>query len=163
MRTTETMTVSLPPALVRQFEEVRKKESVPFELVREALRVYFESCYPAVEATADERVALRRGRAALRKGDAVSLKAFLLHDVERNDHRSRTKGLPKASAKDRARVKAALLSMQSDPFKGDLKQSQRETLGLAETGRKLSHYLRSRFRQTDDRDLSNPAADLDDV
>jgi metal-responsive CopG/Arc/MetJ family transcriptional regulator len=38
------MTISLPPALVRQFEEVRKVESrTRSELVREALRAYFES------------------------------------------------------------------------------------------------------------------------
>lgn len=99
MRTTETMTVSLPPALVRQFEEVRKIESrTRSELVREALRVYFESRYPAMEATNDERLALRRGRAALKKGDAVSLKAFL-HDLERHDHGSRAKRLQKAPAK----------------------------------------------------------------
>ena len=99
MRTTETMTVSLPPALLRQFEEVRIKESrTRSELVREALRVYFESRYPAAEATNDERVALRRGRAALRKGDAVSLRTFL-HGMERHDHGSRAKGLQKASAK----------------------------------------------------------------
>jgi metal-responsive CopG/Arc/MetJ family transcriptional regulator len=99
MRTTETMTVSLPPALVRQFEEVRKIESrTRSELVREALRVYFASRYPAVEASRDERVALRRGRTALRNGEAVSLRAFL-HDLEHNDHRSPAKALPKASAK----------------------------------------------------------------
>lgn len=95
------MTVSLPPALVRQFEEVRKRESrTRSELVREALRVYFESRYPAVEATPDERSALRRGRAAFRKGDAVSLKDFLHgQNVERRHNRSGAKGLSKASAK----------------------------------------------------------------
>lgn len=99
MRTTETMTVSLPPALVRQFEQVRKLESrTRSELVREALRVYFESRYPAVEATADERLALRKGRKALQKGDAVSLAQFL-HDLERRDHGPRTKGLGKAALK----------------------------------------------------------------
>ena len=99
MRTTETMTVSLPPALVRQFEEVRKKESrTRSELVREALRAYFESRYPAVEPTKTELAALRRGRAAFRRGDAVPLKAFL-HDVEIINHRSGTKRLPKAPAK----------------------------------------------------------------
>jgi Arc/MetJ-type ribon-helix-helix transcriptional regulator len=93
------MTVSLPPALVRQFEEVRKKESrTRSELVREALRTYFESRYPAVEPTKAELVALRRGRAAFRRGDAVPLKAFL-HDVETLNHRSSTKRLPKAPAK----------------------------------------------------------------
>lgn len=108
MRTTETMTVSLPPALVRQFEEVRKIESrTRSELVREALRVYFESRYPLVQPTKDERSALSLGRAAFRRGDAVSLRAFL-HDMERKNHRSGSKrknhgsgskGLPKAATK----------------------------------------------------------------
>jgi Arc/MetJ-type ribon-helix-helix transcriptional regulator len=98
MRTTETMTVSLPPALLCQFEEVRKKESrTRSELVREALRAYFKSRYPADEPTPDELSALRRGRAAYNRGDAVSLKAFL-HDVEPGHHRSGAKGLPKAPA-----------------------------------------------------------------
>jgi len=99
MRTTETMTVSLPPALLRQFDEVRKIESrTRSELVREALRVYVETRYPAVQPTKAELVALRRGRAAFRRGDAVPLKAFL-HDVESLNHRSSAKGLPKAPAK----------------------------------------------------------------
>ena len=99
MRTTETMTISLPPALVRQFEEVRKKESrTRSELVREALRVYFENRYPVVEPTKAELSALRRGRAALRRGDAMSLKT-LLHDMESHPNRSGAKGFSKASAK----------------------------------------------------------------
>jgi metal-responsive CopG/Arc/MetJ family transcriptional regulator len=99
MRTTHIMTVSLPPALVRQFEEVRKKESrTRSELVREALRAYFESRYPAVQATKAELIALRRGRAAYRHGDAVSLKT-LLHDMKSRHYRSGTKRLSKAPAK----------------------------------------------------------------
>ena len=99
MRTTETMTVSLPPALVRQFEEICKIESrTRSELVREALRVYFESRYPAMDAAKDERLALRRGRAALRKGNALPLRQFL-HGLERYDHGSGAKGLQKAPAK----------------------------------------------------------------
>ncbi len=99
MRTTQTMTVSLPPALVRQFEEVRKKESrTRSELVREALRVYFESRYPLAEPTKAELSALRRGRAAFRRGDAMSLKT-LLHDVESADRRSGAKKFPKTPAK----------------------------------------------------------------
>lgn len=93
------MTVSLPPALVRQFEEVRKLESrTRSELVRQALRVYFESRYPTMEATTDERLALRKGRAALQNGDAVSLRKFL-YDLERHDHGPRAKGLRKAPVK----------------------------------------------------------------
>jgi predicted transcriptional regulator len=99
MRTTQTMTVSLPPALVRQFDEIRKIESrTRSELVREALRVYVETRYPAVQPTKAEISALRRGRAAFRRGDAVPLKAFL-HDVESIDHKSSAKRLSKVPAK----------------------------------------------------------------
>ena len=97
MRTTQTMTVSLPPALVRQFEAVRKAESrTRSELVREALRAYFESRYPAVAPTRAEMAALRRGRAAFRKGDAVSLDQFL-HHMDSPARRPRTKRLSKAA------------------------------------------------------------------
>jgi metal-responsive CopG/Arc/MetJ family transcriptional regulator len=64
MRTTQILSISLPPALLQQFEEVRKKESrTRSELVREALRAYFEERYPAVTPTPAELAALRRGRA----------------------------------------------------------------------------------------------------
>ncbi len=99
MRTTQTMTVSLPPAMVRQFEVVRKAESrTRSELVREALRAYFESRYPVGQPTKAELAALRRGRAAFRRGDTVSLEQFL-HGVESPTRRSRTKRLSKAALK----------------------------------------------------------------
>ncbi len=93
------MSISLPPAMVRQFEEVRKKESrTRSELVREALRAYFESRYPAVEPTKAELAALRRGRAAFRRGDSVSL-TKLLNELAPRTHRTGPKRLPKTSAK----------------------------------------------------------------
>jgi metal-responsive CopG/Arc/MetJ family transcriptional regulator len=80
MRTTQIMSISLPPAMLRQFEEVRKKESrTRSELVREALRAYFEERYPAEAPTRAELAALRRGRAAFQRGDSVSLTEFLVH------------------------------------------------------------------------------------
>jgi predicted transcriptional regulator len=93
------MTISLPPALVRQFEDVRKAESrTRSELVREALRAYFESRYPAVAPSREELAALRRGRAAFRKGDSVSLEE-LLHAVESPTRRTGAKRPAKAAAK----------------------------------------------------------------
>ncbi len=98
MRTTHIVTISLPPALVRQFDAVRKVESrTRSELVREALRSYFESRYPAAQPTKAELSALRRGRAAARRGDVVSLKKFL-HDLESEAERSRTKRIQKTAA-----------------------------------------------------------------
>lgn len=99
MRTTEIITVSLPPEMLKRFEEVRKRESrTRSELMREALRVYFETRYPAVPPTKAELAALRRGRAAYRLGDAVSLGEFLTH-VARSPRRSGSKRFPKASAR----------------------------------------------------------------
>ena len=103
MRTTQILSISLPPALLRQFEEVRKKESrTRSELVREALRLYFEERYPAVTPTPAELAALRRGRAAFRRGDSVSLTQFLTGlepiGLEPPHHRPRAKSVSKTSA-----------------------------------------------------------------
>jgi predicted transcriptional regulator len=99
MRTTEIITISLPPAMVQQFEEVRKKESrTRSELMREALRVYFELRYPVVSPTKAELSALRRGRAALRRGDTVSL-SELLNNVASRPHRTGSKKLPKTTSR----------------------------------------------------------------
>ncbi len=85
--------------MVRQFEEVRKRESrTRSELVREALRAYFEARYPTVMPTKAELSALRRGRAAFRRGDSLSLSEFL-DGLEPPTRRARTKELPKAIRK----------------------------------------------------------------
>lgn len=99
MRTTEIISISLPPAMARQFEEVQKRESrTGSELVREALRAYFEARYPTVQPTKAELTALRRGRAAFRRGDSVSLSKFF-RDLEPQARRASPKGLSKATAK----------------------------------------------------------------
>jgi Arc/MetJ-type ribon-helix-helix transcriptional regulator len=85
--------------MLRQFEVVRKAESrTRSELVREALRAYFENRYPADQPTKAELAALRLGRAAFRRGDSVSLDQFL-HGVESPTRRSRTKRLSKVAGK----------------------------------------------------------------
>jgi Arc/MetJ-type ribon-helix-helix transcriptional regulator len=99
MRTTAIISVSLPPAMVRQFEEVRKRESrTRSELVREALRAYFEQRYPAVLPTTAELAALRRGRAAFHRGDSLSLNEFF-NGLEAGNRRAGAKGVSKASRK----------------------------------------------------------------
>src|SRR5271157_6370609 len=104
MRTTQIMSISLPPAMLRQFEEVRKKESrTRSELVREALRAYFEERYPAVTPTSAELAALRRGRAAFRRGDSLSLTQFLnglkTNGLEPPQHQPRAKRVSKTAGK----------------------------------------------------------------
>jgi predicted transcriptional regulator len=74
MRTTETMTISLPPAMARQLEKVRKQEHrTRSELMREALRHYFDSRVPEVTPTIAEMAAIRRGRAEIKAGRFVTL------------------------------------------------------------------------------------------
>lgn len=129
MRTTAIISVSLPPAMVRQFEEVRKRESrTRSELVREALRAYFEQRYPTVSPTTAELAALRRGRAAFRRGDSLSLNEFL-NGLEAGNRRAGAKGVPKASRKRSAleprsspcrknRSQATLSASKDNPLPG---------------------------------------------
>jgi predicted transcriptional regulator len=92
MRTTKTMTISLPPEFIRQFEAVRKAESrTSSELVREALRQYFENRYPLVQPTKAEIKAIKQGRDAYNRGDFQSLNDFL-NDVDSKYNKQGKKG-----------------------------------------------------------------------
>ena|SRR5713101_1106298 len=72
MRTRHTMTVSLPPEMIREVEAVRKAEHrTRSELIREALRTYF-NVRRTYTPTAAELRAIGRGRAAIRRGDYVT-------------------------------------------------------------------------------------------
>ena len=74
MRTTETMTISLPPAMAKQMEKVRREENrTRSELLREAWRLYFESRYPVYTPTKAEFAAIRQGRADFKRGDFLTL------------------------------------------------------------------------------------------
>ena len=74
------MTVSLPPAMIRQVEQVRKAEHrTRSELVREALRTYFR--FSTVAASRSELQGIRLGRAEMRRGEYVTLDQ-LLHAVD---------------------------------------------------------------------------------
>jgi len=70
MRTREAFTVSLPPALMRTVEKVRKAEHrTRSELIREALRLYFDpdlavriARLPVYKPTARELREIEKGR-----------------------------------------------------------------------------------------------------
>ena len=73
MRTTQTMTISLPPGMVKEFEKVRKAEHrTRSELVREALRYYIESRFPVYKPTKAEIRAMEAGRRDIAKGNFIT-------------------------------------------------------------------------------------------
>ncbi len=73
MKSIQTMTVSLPPRLVREMERVRKVEQrTRSELVQEALRTYLSRRIPTRAPSRAERSALRKGRAEFKEGAFVS-------------------------------------------------------------------------------------------
>ena len=79
MRTTQTMTVSLPPEMIRDVERVRRVEHrTRSELVREALRTYF-TLARTYAPTARERRAIQQGRAVIRRGQFYTLDEFRAH------------------------------------------------------------------------------------
>ncbi len=97
MRTTDTLTISLPPAMSKQLEKVRKAENrTRSELLREALRQYIERRYPTETSTKEELVAIRRGRAAFARGEHVSF-TELTRELESQNHKARTRKPRKAS------------------------------------------------------------------
>jgi len=90
-RTTSTLTISLPPAMLAQLERVRKAEHrTRSELLREALRTYFSIRVPEIAATPAELRAIRRGRAAVGRGDYVTLDQ-LRDELGSSSRRSRKK------------------------------------------------------------------------
>jgi predicted transcriptional regulator len=78
MRATHTLTISLPPAMVAEVEKVRRAEHrTRSELIREALRAYFDGRYPSVPAGKAELASIRRGRAEIRRSDYVTYDQLL--------------------------------------------------------------------------------------
>jgi predicted transcriptional regulator len=92
MRTRRSITISLPPEIAEQVEETMTVEHrTRSELMREALRTYFSvRHFPEETPTPAELRAIRRGEAACRRGDYVTLDEYL-RDVDRRPHRPRKK------------------------------------------------------------------------
>ena len=72
-RTTATVSVSLPPAMLEELDKKRRSEHrTRSELVREALRAYLAlPAGPQEPALPDELEAIREGRAELARGEYV--------------------------------------------------------------------------------------------
>jgi Arc/MetJ-type ribon-helix-helix transcriptional regulator len=97
----QTMTISLPPSMVREVDMHRKREHrTRSELVREALRTYFTKAraIPTYTPTAKELRAIERGRAAIRHGDRLTVEEARAY-VERLAQKARPqKRRPRAKA-----------------------------------------------------------------
>src|SRR5580704_11456998 len=79
MRPTETMTISLPPAMAKQMALVQKEEHrTRSELLREAWRQSFEGRCALYKPAEAELASIRRGRADYKRGDVIPLSQ--LHD-----------------------------------------------------------------------------------
>lgn len=97
MRTTDTVTISLPPAMAKQMEKVQKEEHrTRSELLREAWRQYFDSRYGTYTPTKAELAAIRKGRAEIKRGESVTLQQ-LLHDLDTHPRKASAKRVRKSS------------------------------------------------------------------
>jgi len=100
MRSTSTFTISLPPAIARALEKLRKSEHrTRSELIREALRFYL---LPSAGPSRRELRGIERGRAEIRRGRYLTL-AQLHAELDRLNLLERSKGrAPRASNRARA-------------------------------------------------------------
>ncbi len=87
-------TISLPRAMLRQVDAASKREHrTRSELIREALRVYFNrvSRLPVYTPTRRELRAIEKGRAEMRRGEYLTLDDFF-RTVDRLPSKARAKG-----------------------------------------------------------------------
>ena len=92
MANRQTMTISLPPEMVKEVDRVRRKEGrTRSELIREALRRYKTDQLPIATPTNRELRELEKGRAEMRRGEYFTLDEFKtwLMGAERKKARSK--------------------------------------------------------------------------
>lgn len=99
MRTTQTMTVSLPPAIMKELEIYRQKNNFTrSELVRHALRELFYRQFPVYRPTKAEIKKIEAGRRAFMRCEYLSLdEAF--NELDSKNHQASAKGLGKIARK----------------------------------------------------------------
>ena len=83
--------------MAKQMERVQKEENrTRSELLREAWRQYFESRYGTYTPTKTDLAAIRKGRAAIKRGEFVTLEQ-LLHDLDTPHSKTSAKNPRKGS------------------------------------------------------------------
>lgn len=103
---------------------MRAEHRTRSELVREALRVYLSArLIPAELPTPAEARAYRRGMAAYRRGDSITLQEYFDEWTVVLAGPAR-KSLKRIPASDKTRILAALAEIQQDPFQGDIRKLQ---------------------------------------
>ena len=96
-KTRQTMTISLPEAMVLEVQRVSREENrTHSELVREALRRYFSARFPVVEPTKSELAGIAAGRAEIAAGKYVTLDE-LLHGLDVKNRQASRKSPAKTS------------------------------------------------------------------
>ena len=84
--------------MVKQMEQVQKEEHrTRSELLREAWRHYFESRFPVEIPTKAELLAIRRGRAEIKRGNFVTLEQ-LKDELASANRKPRKKSQPSPTA-----------------------------------------------------------------
>jgi predicted transcriptional regulator len=93
MANRQTMTVSLPPEMIREVDRIRRKEGrTRSELIREALRRYKIDQLPITTPTARELKELEKGRAEMTKrGEYFTLDEFKTWLLGTDRKKTRTK------------------------------------------------------------------------
>lgn len=90
MRTTQTMTISLPPKIMRELENYRQKHDFTrSELVRHALRELFYSQFPVYKPTKGEIKGIEAGRREIQNGNYISLEELHAKLDSKNQQKSR--------------------------------------------------------------------------
>ena len=92
-KTRQTMTISLPEAMLAEVQRVSQEETrTHSELVREALRRYIAGRFPEVSPTKAELSGISAGRAEIEKGEFVTLTQFLNGLDTKNRQKPRKSG-----------------------------------------------------------------------
>jgi mRNA-degrading endonuclease RelE of RelBE toxin-antitoxin system/predicted transcriptional regulator len=118
--------IEIPASVGRRVaRRARQENRKPSDLAVEALRRYIAlPKFPEETPTPAELRAIRRGEAAIERGDSITLDE--LRRKETMARRPRLAGpaqksLERMPPRDQARVRAALDEMELNPFSGDIK------------------------------------------
>ena len=90
MRTTKTMTISMPPDMAVEISQMKKEGNfTTSELIRHALRQFFYSQFPVYKPTQPEIRAIEAGRREIARGNFITLEELHAKLDRKNGKKSR--------------------------------------------------------------------------